>query len=86
MDSNPIESRIRPLTIGRKDAPFAGHDEDGRSWARFALVIGTFRLNGVEPYAWLRSTLEAIAAGQLKFDIDALLPWNFPKAANKAAA
>lgn len=86
MDSNLIENRIRPLTLGRKNALFAGHDEGGRSWARFASVIGTCRLNGVEPYAWMRASLEAIAAGHSKSDIDALLPWNFPETAIKAAA
>ncbi|PTE17068.1 IS66 family transposase, partial [Cereibacter changlensis JA139] len=86
MDSNLIENRIRPLTLGRKNALFAGHDEGGQSWARFASVIGTCRLNGVEPYAWLTAALEAIAGGHPKSDIDALLPWNFPKVAIIAAA
>jgi transposase len=86
MDSNPIENRIRPVTLGRKNALFAGHDEGGRSWARFASVIETCKLNGVEPYAWLKATLEAIAVGHPRSDIDALLPWNFGKTAIKAAA
>ncbi|GAA0307185.1 IS66 family transposase [Rhodovulum tesquicola] len=86
MDSNPVENRIRPVTLGRKNALFAGHDEGGRSWARFASVIETCKLNGVEPYAWLKATLEAIAAGHPNSDIDALLPWHFGKAAIKAAA
>jgi transposase len=86
MDSNPVENQIRPVTLGRKNALFAGHDEGGRSWARFASVIATCKLNAVEPYAWLRSTLEAIAAGHPSADIDALLPWNFRKTAIKAAA
>lgn len=86
MDSNLIENRIRPLALGRKNALFAGHEEGGQSWARFASVIGTCRLNAVEPCAWLKTTLEAIAAGHPKSDIDALLPWSFPKTAIKAAA
>lgn len=86
MDSNLIENRIRPLTLGRKNALFAGHDEGGQSWACFASVIGTCKLNGVEPYAWLKATLEAIATGHPNSQIDALLPWNFPKAAIKTAA
>ncbi|WP_248633699.1 transposase domain-containing protein, partial [Cereibacter changlensis] len=76
----------RAMALGRKNALFAGHDEGGQSWARFASVIGTCRLNGVEPYAWLTAALEAIAGGHPKSDIDALLPWNFPKVAIKAAA
>lgn len=86
MDTNPVENQIRPVTLGRKNALFAGHDEGGRSWACFASLIATCKLNGVEPYAWLKATLEAIAAGHPNADIDALLPWNFGKAAIKAAA
>ena len=42
-------------------------------------------MNGVEPHAWLKATLEAIAIRHPRADIDALLPWNFGKAAVKAA-
>ena len=86
MDSNLIENQIRPVTLGRKNALFAGHDEGGRSWARFASVIGTCKLNGVEPYAWLKAILQALAAGHPTSAIDELLPWNFGKTAIKAAA
>ncbi|BAQ71295.1 transposase-like protein [Rhodovulum sulfidophilum] len=41
MNSNPVENRIRTVALGRKNALFAGHDEGGRSWARFAPVIVT---------------------------------------------
>lgn len=74
MDSNPVENAIRPLALGRKNALFAGHDEGAQAWARFASVIGTCKLNGVEPYAWLKATLEAIAAGHPQADIDKLMP------------
>jgi len=53
---------------------------------RLEMDIGTCKLNDVEPYAWLKATLEAIAAGHPNSEIDALLPWNFPKAAIKTAA
>ena len=39
--------------------------------------IQTAKLNGVEPYAWLKATLEAIAAGHPNSRIDDLLPWTF---------
>ena len=32
-------------------------------------------MNGVEPYAYLKATLEAIAAGHPASRIDDLLPW-----------
>ncbi len=34
-------------------------------------------MNGVEPLAWLKSTLEKIAAGHARSKIHELLPWNF---------
>ena len=34
-------------------------------------------MNGVEPFAWLKATLEAIAAGHPNNRIDDLMPWAF---------
>ena len=79
MDSNIVERAIRPIALNRKNALFAGHDEGGRTWARIASVIETCKLNGVEPYAYLKATLEAIAAGHPAARIDELMPWNFGK-------
>jgi transposase len=77
MDSNLVENQIRPLALTRKNALFAGHDEGAQSWARIASLIGTCKLNGVEPYAYLKATLEAIARGHPQARLDDLLPWNF---------
>ena len=44
------------------------------------MLIDTAKLNGVDPYAWLKATLEAIAAGHPNSRIDELLPWNFKPA------
>ena len=46
-------------------------------WVRIASLIGTCKMNGVEPYAWLKSTLERIAKGHPQSKIHELLPWNF---------
>ncbi len=86
MDSNLVENQIRPLALGRKNALFAGHDEGAQNWARIASIIATCKMNGVEPFAYLKATLEAIAAGHPHGDLDDLLPWAFPKTAVKAAA
>jgi len=79
MDTNPVENRIRPLVLTRKNALFAGHDEGGRTWARIASVIETCKLNSVDPYAYLRDTLTAIANGHPMSRIDELMPWAYPK-------
>lgn len=77
MDTNLVENQIRPLTLTRKNALFAGHDEGGRSWSRLASLIATCKLNNVDPYAWMKATLEAIADGHPQPRIDELMPWAF---------
>jgi transposase len=77
IDSNSVENLIRPIALNRKNALFAGHDEGGRAWGRIASLIETAKINGVEPFAYLKATLEAIAAGHPQGRIDELLPWNF---------
>ena len=86
MDSNRVENLVRPHALTRKNALFAGHDEGAEGWARIASLIGTCRMNGVEPYGYLKAVLEAIAAGHPMARIDDLLPWAFAKPAEQAAA
>jgi transposase len=77
MDSNAVENRIRPIALTRKNALFAGHDEGARAWARLASLIETARVNGVDPFAYIKATLEALAAGCKTSRLDELMPWNF---------
>jgi len=77
IDSNAVENLVRPIALNRKNALFAGHDEGGRTWGRIASLIETCKINGVEPFAYLKSTLEAIATGHPQSRLDDLLPWNF---------
>jgi transposase len=72
-------ARCSPYCPQQEKRLFAGHDEGGRTWARIASLIETCKLNGVEPYAYLKATLEAIAAGHPSARIDELMPWNFDK-------
>ena len=74
-----VDKALRFL-VTLKNALFAGHDEGAHAWGRIASLIGTCRLNGVEPYAWLKSTLEKIAAGHPQARVRELLPWNFDPA------
>jgi len=75
MDSNLVENAIRSPAMNRRNALFAGHDEGGRNWARFASLIGTCKINGVEPYAYLVDLFTKLANDHLDKDIDALMPW-----------
>jgi hypothetical protein len=68
-----------PFPLNRKNALFVGHNEGGRTWARVASLIETCKLNAVEPYTYLKATLEAIAAGHPSTRIDELTLWNFDK-------
>jgi hypothetical protein len=81
IDSNLVENAIRSPAMNRRNALFAGHDEGGRYWARFASLIGTCKMNGVEPYAYLRDLFTSLANGHLDKDIDALMPWAYAKPA-----
>lgn len=76
IDSNNVENLVRPTALNRKNALFAGHDEGGRTWGRIASLIETCKINGVEPFDYLKSTLEAIASGHPQSRLDDLLPWN----------
>ena len=53
MDTNVVERAIRPHTLTRKNALFAGSDGGARHWAIAMTLIQTAKLNGVEPMAWL---------------------------------
>ena len=43
--------------LSRKNALFAGHDQGGKAWGRIASLIEMTKINGVEPFAYLKSTL-----------------------------
>ncbi|MER3356495.1 MAG: IS66 family transposase [Hoeflea sp. D1-CHI-28] len=81
IDSNLVENAIRSPAMNRRNALFAGHDEGGRNWARFASLIGSCKMNGVEPYAYLRDLFTKLANGHLNTNIDHLMPWAYAAAA-----
>ena len=75
IDSNTVERSIRPLTLNRKNALFAGSDDGGDHWAMIASLIETCKLNGTNPQAWLSGTLTRLAAGYPATALDQLMPW-----------
>lgn len=78
MDTNVVERVIRPITITRKNALFAGNDGGARHWAIAMTLIQSAKLNGVEPMAYLTDVLERIVSGRTKASaLEALLPWNW---------
>lgn len=77
LDTNPVERAIRPVALGRKNHLFAGSDGGGHRWAVICSLIETAKLNGVEPYAWLRDIIERMVEGHPVNRLDELLPWNW---------
>jgi hypothetical protein len=78
MDTNVVERAIRPHTLTRKNALFAGSDGGARHWAMAMTLIQTAKLNGVDPMAWLSDVLERMVSGTTKaHEMETLLPWNW---------
>jgi transposase len=67
------------MTLNRKNVLFAGHYEGGIAWGRIVSLIQTCKINSVEPFAYLRATLTAIANGHPPSRLDDLQPWNFTR-------
>lgn len=74
IDNNSVERTIRPIALNRKNALFAGHDAGAENWATIASLIETCKLNKINPFAYLTSTLTAIVNGQKQSQINELLP------------
>ena len=77
LDSNAVERAIRPITLNRKNALFAGSDAGGDNWGVIASLIETCKLNGVDPQAYLATVLTKLANGHLASRIHELMPWRF---------
>jgi transposase len=62
------------VALGRKNYLFAGSDAGGEYAAAMYSLIGTAKLNGIDPEAYLRNVLERIAEHPIN-RITELLPW-----------
>lgn len=52
IDNNPVENTIRPIALGKKNGLFAGSEPVGQRAAAIQTLLGTAKLNGIDP-AWL---------------------------------
>lgn len=60
IDNNLVENAIRPVAIGRKNYLFAGSHNGARRAAMLYSLLGTCKINNVNPFEWLTSTLDKI--------------------------
>jgi hypothetical protein len=84
--NNAAERALRGLALGRKSWLFAGSERGAERAALMYTLIGTAKLNDVDPQAWLADVLARIADTP-QTNLDDLLPWKWIRAsALKAAA
>jgi len=75
IDNNAAERSLRTVVLGRKNYLFAGSDRGGERAAAIYSLIGTAKLNGIDPEGYLRNVLSRIADHPIN-RIAELLPWN----------
>jgi hypothetical protein len=75
IDNNAAERALRTVAPGRKNFLFAGSDSGGERAAAIYSLIGTARLNGLDPEAYLRQVIGCIAEHPIN-RVAELLPWN----------
>lgn len=82
-DNNHIENRIRPIALGRSNWLFAGSLRGGQRAAAAMSLIQSAKLNGHDPYAYLKDVLERLPSHPAS-RIEELLPhhWKAPALAD----
>lgn len=75
IDNNAAERALRTVALGRKNYLFCGSDPGGERAAAMYSLIGTAKLNGLDPEAYLRHIIEHIGDHPIN-GVEELLPWN----------
>ena len=75
IDNNAAERALRAVALGRKNYLFAGSDTGGERAAAMYSLLGSAKLNGLDPEAYLSYVLARIADHPIN-RIDELFPWN----------
>lgn len=75
IDNNSAERALRVVALGRKNYLFAGSDTGGERAAAIYSLVGSAKLNGIDPEHYLRTVLARIPEHPISRIAD-LLPWN----------
>jgi hypothetical protein len=78
IDNSAAERALRAVAVGRRNYLFAGSDAGGERAAVFYSLVGTAKLNGLDPEAYLREVLQRINDHRVN-RIEELLPWHIAK-------
>lgn len=79
IDNSAAERALRAVALGRKNFLFVGSDGGGERAAAMYSLIGSAKLNGLDPELYLRTVLARIADHPVS-QIQELLPWNLAPA------
>jgi len=85
LTNNAAERALRGIALGRKAWLFAGSSRGGDRAAFMYSLIVTARMNDVDPQAWLADVLARLPDMPLS-RLPELLPWNWPRTAQRIAA
>ena len=85
LTNNAAERALRGIALGRKSWLFAGSDRGGERAAVMYSLIGTAKLNDVDPQAWLADVLARIA-DLPQTHLPELLPWHWKAEGQQALA
>ena len=86
IDNNAAENAVRPLAVGRKNWLFVGSQQAGERAAVVMSLIESAKLNGHDPWAYLKDVFERLPTLKNR-DLEQLLPHNWrPAAATSAPA
>ncbi len=75
IDNNAAERALRVVALGRKNYLFAGSNAGGERAAAIYSLLGSAKLNGLDPELYLHHVLDRIADHPIS-KINVLLPWN----------
>lgn len=79
LSNNAAERSLRGVALGRKSWLFAGSQRGGQRAAAIYTLIGTAKLNDIDPQAWLADVIARISDMPVS-RLHELLPWNWKQA------